>query len=473
MEDRYCGGVFPSGFDVEVDNRRGRYSGYLIVRLRVEHGLLLRREKSIDLLRAVTAEHLNAPVPCRWLVTSVSPERLAALEKPLDFNEQPQLFRVARVDLRRQPAHLGRLLAALRGRDDLVDFAYAELAVRFEVDYSKAYSMLAEQPYLSKAPIGIGARGYWTEADLSRTRLVDIEGAWSLSHVDINNHKLMPLNSMNEACQECLNHGTSVLGVVAAKRNSSGGTGVAYKVPSIGLGSTYDSSDCSNENVASAIIAAVDRWVDSEHASVILLEVQRGDPFSPTEVDWCDWHAIHCACAHGMAVVECAGNGGTLVDLQSPRGPSDIGMMGRQTARGIELKDSGAIIVGAGDHRVFYEPGSNRGLHFRSPDSNFGTRVDCYAWGDGIYTTGFPDTIRNPGTPLNRSYRSDFGGTSGAAAIVAGATLLIQGVAWKRKKHFLPPQDLRQLIASFGTGQLDTRNPIGVMPDLDQILPHL
>ena len=136
-----------------------------------------------------------------------------------------------------------------------------------------------------------------------------------------------------------------------------------------------------------------------------------------------------------MAVIECAGNGQTRINWQPPQALFPQGMTGARNNGTIELKDSGATMVGAGKHFTFYDPETNTGLH-RGQIVNFGTRIDCYAWGDSIYTTGIADEPKSPGVPLKKSYRSDFGGTSGAAAIIAGGALLIQGAAWRRKQMF-------------------------------------
>lgn len=461
------------GFKLTVDGYSGFYSGYLIVRSR-GGGIILHRQEELDRIRQVSNGIVGSPVPCRWLIDSVPFEGLQALESRLSIGERPRLYDVIRVDLRENPARLSGLLAALRARDDLVDFAYAELAMTLELAFTKPLPGGVRQLYLDAAPDGIGARRHWEEADLSHTRLVDIESAWSLYHEDVDKNILDLLTPMNAMCPECVNHGTSVLGVVAAKRNTLGGTGVAFGVPSVGLVSTWNPVDQSDLNVANAIIAAIDRWANMSDASVMLLEVQRDNPLTPTEVDWCDWHAIRCAIAHNMVVIECAGNGWTRVDLQSPQEPSSPGMMGSRIVGGIALKDSGAIMIGAGNSTTVYDVLTHVGLHDKSDGSNFGTRIDCYAWGDSIYTTGIGQTTKNPGPPLDKSYRQDFGGTSGAAAIIVGTALLIQGVAWRRKRAFLMPGELRRLLRSYGTGQ---RNPktglIGVMPDIELILNQI
>jgi hypothetical protein len=64
-----------------------------------------------------------------------------------------------------------------------------------------------------------------------------------------------------------------------------------------------------------------------------------------------------------------------------------------------------------------------------------------------------------------------FGGTSGASAIIAGAAIVLQGIARARGTE-LTPSRMRDLLSGpFNTSSPD---PIGVMPDLEQAgEPHL
>jgi hypothetical protein len=120
-------------------------------------------------------------------------------------------------------------------------------------------------------------------------------------------------------------------------------------------------------------------------------------------------------------------------------------------------RDSEAIVVGAAT------PGKR---HQRIEGSNFGRRVDCYAWGGGVATTG-----RGPDVVVG-----NFNGTSAAAAIVAGAAVVVQGIAKAYRGEPLKPETLRTLFRdpSLGTPSAhpDT-DLIGVMPDLKKIIPRI
>jgi hypothetical protein len=125
--------------------------------------------------------------------------------------------------------------------------------------------------------------------------------------------------------------------------------------------------------------------------------------------------------------------------------------------------DSGAIVVGAARRN---QP------HERWIRSNHGSRVDCYAWGQGIVTAGYgylKRSVRDPYTHL-------FDGTSGAAAIIAGCALLVQGFQLRRDRPLFSPGEMRALLSSPSTGTpqgVAVPGRIGVMPDLRAIVERL
>ena len=51
--------------------------------------------------------------------------------------------------------------------------------------------------------------------------------------------------------------------------------------------------------------------------------------------------------------------------------------------------------------------------HRRLSFSNYGSRIDCYAWGQNVYLR------RRLGGDATNTYTASFGGTSGASPIVA------------------------------------------------------
>lgn len=164
------------------------------------------------------------------------------------------------------------------------------------------------------------------------------------------------------------------------------------------------------------------------------------------------FQAIRYATQLGHLVVEAAGNGSVDLDNYEDRGKFIF-------RRGDEnFRDSGALVVGAGSSSV---------PHYRLSFSNFGSRIDCYGWGQNVYTT-----YSDPSGSTNR-YTSGFNGTSSASPIVTGAALALQGM--KRAgsdKTPLNPTLMRAVLSDPSLGT-PSRNPgldkIGVMPNLRRI----
>ena len=131
----------------------------------------------------------------------------------------------------------------------------------------------------------------------------------------------------------------------------------------------------------------------------------------------------------------------------------------RNSARG----DSGAIVVGAARAEV------QDGRHRRVASSNYGSRVDCYAWGEAV--TAPSSTAHAP--YATTACTGDFGETSAAAAIIAGVALIVQGVvAQAEPGRRVAPGRLREILGdpALGTGCVIAQGRIGVMPDLARIL---
>ena len=190
---------------------------------------------------------------------------------------------------------------------------------------------------------------------------------------------------------------------------------------------------------------------------VLLIEAQERDPVSET-YDWpaeilqanYDWISTATA-AKGIVVVEAAGNGGHNLDAYKDASGKKI--FDRS------VRDSGAIIVGAGSAEF---------PHAKLGFSNHGKRIDCYAWGEKIDTT----TTSEAGGS-NTEYTTGFGGTSGASPIVAGAALIVQGIAQFSLGRRFSPLDLRALLTASGTpSATPATDKIGVMPDLRAIITN-
>jgi hypothetical protein len=307
----------------------------------------------------------------------------------------------------------------------------------------------ANQGYQDAAPAGIDVRWAWGVADGYGIGFVDMERGWTLNHEDLAAANIGIISGVNQDFQ---GHGTAVLGEVVAVDNMTGGVGIAPRA-SARVVSQWRSS--TNYNTAEAILSATGYMSAGD---VMLLEAQTSHPnatgFVPVEVEQAAFDAISAATAKGIIVVEAGANGS--VDLDDFQDSSNKKILNRNSN---DFRDSGAILVGAASSSV---------PHQRLGFSNFGSRIDCYAWGENVDTCGDGWTGNATST-----YTSGFGGTSGATPIIAGAALILQSrrVSQNRPRYW--PDQMRSLLSSPKLGTLSA-NPatdrIGVMPNLKTML---
>ena len=306
------------------------------------------------------------------------------------------------------------------------------------------------QRYLDAAPGGIDARWAWTntQTDGSSLGFVDLERGWTLNHEDLAAANITVISGLS---RDYHGHGTAVLGEVVAVDNTRGGIGIA---PHAHARVVSQWRTASTYNTAEAILSAVSVM---QAGDVLLLEAQTnyaGYANVPVEVEQAVFDAIEFATAQGIVVIEAGGNG--AVDLDTFTDVNGKMILNRNSA---EFRDSGATLVGAA---------SSAAPHQRLSFSNYGSRIDCFGWGQDIDTAG--DGWTGTGTS---TYTTGFGGTSGASPIVTGAALLLQSWRVGHGKPRYAPSALRDVL---GDVKLNTAsaNPsldrIGVMPDLHAII---
>lgn len=315
----------------------------------------------------------------------------------------------------------------------------------------------SNQGYLDAAPTGIDARFAWTISggDGEGIQFVDMEQGWTLNHEDLVAKGITIISGLNQAY---FGHGTAVLGEVVAVDNTLGNVGISPNTSSARVISQHRTA--SNYNTADAILSAASVI---DFGDILLLEAQTTDPLSststflPVEVETAVFDAIRLATALGITVVEAAGNGGNDLDNFTNSGGQQI--LNRSS---VNFRDSGAIMVGAV---------SSTAPHNRMSFSNYGNRIDCYAWGQNVDTTGDGWTGN-----LTNTYTSSFGGTSSASPIIAGAASCIQGIMrsiGQPNDYRFSPLQLRSILSNAATATTSA-NPasdkIGVMPDLRAII---
>jgi serine protease len=366
----------------------------------------------------------------------------------------------------------------------------------------------AHDPAAPTPTYGVNARYAWSVAggDGAGITFVDIEQGWYLIHndlpvpavsiiagVDIDSvpDAFLPASIANPTVfkRQQRGHGTNSLGVVAGVDNATGIVGIAphtlAKVASIWwkrevpAGSGIFEYEVDIANTIRAAIATL------QFGDILLLELQlpcsasalpcQSEQYEPVELEPANFDIIRLATALGVVVVEAAGNGSKV------QGAFDLNnRLLRGTNQHIldknsnEFKDSGAILVGAATKAYPHSRLDTNSLACKpmgdpSLPSNFGNRVDCYAWGQCVYTAGQANGLPN-------AYESFYNSTSSAAAIVAGVAVVVQGVAQQHSLQLslrLGPLTMRSLLrnATYGTQSMTPGSDlIGVMPELKKII---
>ena len=336
-----------------------------------------------------------------------------------------------------------------------VEIAYMEpVAIPAEDISPPTPDYIASQLYLNAAPNGIDADYAKTLAggDGSGITIVDIEGNWQTTHEDLDKAASGFVVGEVVNSQTWLDHGTAVIGVMIGSDNGYGVTGIS---PGADLGMISAGS----MSVAEAIYTAIDSL---DEGDIILIELQAPGPHYDFAIDinqegyiameyWqANFDAMKYAWAKGITVIEAAGNGCENYD--------DIGIYGELFDS--TYRNSHALLIGAG-----FPATSETDLE-RESYSNYGERVNLQGYGSGVYTTGYGDLFDGNGD-MNQYYTSDFGGTSSASPIIAGAAACIQGYMKSTFGTVLSPDYIRDILTSTGTAQLgDTSEHIGPRPNL-------
>lgn len=452
--------------DVDGAQLGDGHSGFVILRLSRE----LRHARGRDLREVAKQLELSAlsalldaagDPPTRRVITSVHPEELLKMEEEAAdsrFRPLNSLTRYWRVDARGlvEPLEdMVRRLARMPG----VEMAYAEMVASDPLVNAADDTYNAQQGYENAAPAGIDVRWAWTQTggEGQGVGVVDLEQGWRLGHEDLAGKAPTLIFNVNRdgIGGYVGNHGTAVMGEIAADDNTRGVVGIAPSLTSLRATSHFDGATALH--VADAAIAALPTM---NAGDVLLLEVQRGAALLPTETDQADFDAIRLASARGIVVVAAAGNGNNDLDAWT-----DAAGRFRLNRGSPDFRDSGAIMVGAA-----LSPVVGGTSHTRAGFSNFGSRIDCYAWGENVATAGYGDLT--PAAPIDQSYTAQFGGTSSASPIIVGAAVVTQSMYLAATGTRLSPGQLRAILSDPSTGTPQSAvvaGNIGVMPNLRRI----
>ncbi|MFT7518347.1 MAG: hypothetical protein ACI9MC_000478, partial [Kiritimatiellia bacterium] len=310
-----------------------------------------------------------------------------------------------------------------------------------------------QQTWWSSSPEGVGMRAAraWPGGDGVGIVIADVELSFAPDHEDLLTQPPIVHSGQAYELEDWSFHGTGVLGICCAASDGYGTTGGASGAEAWVVHPVYDRND--DYRPADAIISAT---LDLVPGDILLLELQTygTDGLLPITAEPDVWDAVSVATAAGIVVVVPASNGG--LDLDDP----DLdGWFDRA------LHDNGAILVGAVD------PAD--GSRSRSC---YGSAVDVHGWGKAIVapTDGDhqPDLFFPDGDD-RQAYTSRFGGTSGAAAQVAAASAVAQGVSLHLHGEPVDPRTLRSWFRASGNLQ-DTHaraeQPIGSYLDVRRLI---
>lgn len=327
------------------------------------------------------------------------------------------------------------------------------------------------QRHLFEAPVGVGVRGLPPQAWKlpgglgENVSIIDIEQGWGLKHQDFDDRA--PIRLLGGLNLEHRRHGTRVIGVIGGDRSGEGTWGIAPRAR-LGLISQWRAASLASADravvyqTAEAILEAAG-WLSPGDVLVLQAQVTLSSPWRldpqrlpmlPVEVEPLVRDAIREAVARDIVVVAAAGNGGHDLD--------EVCIDGEYPLRRSRL-DSQAIVVGASTASA---------PHRRIRQSNYGSRVDCYAHGYHV-ATSTTDELNS----TTDEYTTSFSGTSAATAIVAGVAAVVQ--SWVHARfdgRRLRPQAMRRLLrdVTFGTrSHTPSVDRIGVMPDLGALWAHL
>lgn len=407
---------------------------------------------------AAVLEKLGNPKSER-LIRAVPMEKVLEMERRAAQTEFPPLHSLAqywRIDLRHlDRGEMERAVMQIRQARE-VDMVQEDVqpmpaaVTPGDDDYN------AGQGYQDAAPTGIDARWMWTQADGegAGVAVVDIEGGWLVTHEDLTGKAPTLIHGAQSTNPDWVNHGTAVLGEIAATDNAVGVVGTAPAITSVRMSSIFDAAQ--NFHVEDAFIAAIAAMNAGE---ILLIELQTS--FEPMETLDALLDLIRLAVAQGILVVEAAGNGAE--DLDAWTTPGGLLRLNRTSA---DFVDSGALMVGACVSAVPHE---------RWWASNFGTRIDCFAWGENVTTCGYGD-LDDGGGDTNKEYTDTFQGTSSASPIIVSAAALVQARHKAVAGTFLSPTQMRTVLSNPTTGTVQgvtVAGAIGVMPDLAAVLPAL
>lgn len=305
----------------------------------------------------------------------------------------------------------------------------------------------SQQNYLEAAPRGIDAFYGWQQpgGDGKGIHVVDIEFGWDKGHEDLNPPFWERKPNQSGSYK---NHGTAVWGIIAAKKDGKGITGIA-NAATVGTATYTETAD--------AFMQTAER-LKKEKIGVMVIELQRKGPDRQKWAPWEYWQEIFDAFKkitgeYGIHIIEAAGNGNSNLDSSNYKGAFDL-----------SKRDSGAVLIGAAG------PADQKTHLKRLSFSNYGSRIDTFGYGSNVTTTGYGDLFGKG--DAKRQYTAKFGGTSSATPIVTGAVVSVLGMSLEKGQP-IAPANMRKALRETGTKQQgNTDERIGNLPNIPELVKH-
>ena len=339
---------------------------------------------------------------------------------------------------------------------DEVEIAYYQPAPELAGFFSESFvpNYQGFQDYREAAPTGVDAdfANGLTGGDGAGVKIIDIEGAWRSTHIDLTAAIGSHIAGTEIADLSWRNHGTAVLGEMIANDDGHGVTGICHGA-SIGTVSIGDLATETALMIAADSLRAGDAILIELHAPGPHYNFQsRPDQLGYVCMEYwqANFDAIQYCWAKGITVVEAAGNGAENFDNATYYG--DL--------FDTTYRNSHAIIAGAGHPAVDFN-----NLQ-RESFSNYGERLNLQGYGSSVYSTGYGNLYNGSGVE-DSFYTSSFNGTSSASPIITGTVACLQGRYKALFSTILNSDQVRNILVSTGTPQQgNTSQHIGPRPNL-------
>ena len=347
--------------------------------------------------------------------------------------------------------------------------AMAEQLTKFSYVYSVSCDLVefgddpSSYPYSDTDPWGKGIlsskKDWWADAiraydawtnygdQLQSIKVGIVDSGFDVSHSELNisfpneNYRLENILMDGEGKAE--SHGTSVAGLIAAKNNNEGLCGVAYHAEVIGVSMSGLHRNSDFLTAYTDILKSGARIINNSYGQYYISEetyntddayqearadgvtyqdflVSQEKALQKTAKNWAMYTASAIKKGYDPLFIQAAGNGvdnsGPGVDAKFSGKwcsiqPDIAALAGEQYGLSGQDVLSHILVVGA-----VTEQKDKDGNYIMADFSNYGSTVNICAPGDGLYTTKIA------------GYTESFGGTSGAAPIVAGAAAFVWSI---------------------------------------------